>query len=111
MKLWGKPQERTMPTVSKVSRCTELLRAVVGFMMDHPYSFYRRADGFYFYSDAFCRFLPALLKQYVDLDLDDVADTLQVPLDTLKEVLNSETGNVELDELAPARDPSGSTDP
>jgi hypothetical protein len=108
MRLCGKPQERTMTTASKASRCTDLLRAVVSFMMEHAYSFYRR-DGRYYYSDAFRRFFLDVTEQYIDLGLGDLADTLQIPRDTVKELLDAEAGNVELDELAPPRELSNST--
>jgi hypothetical protein len=106
MRLCEKPHERTMPTASKASRRYDLLRAVVSFIMAHPYCFYRRA-GRHYYSDAFRRFILDLLEEYIDLDLADFAAALQVPLDTLKELIDSDTGNVEPGE--PAQELSSST--
>jgi len=97
-----------MPTASKASRRYDLAGAVLAFMMAHPYCFYCRA-GRHYYSDAFRRFILDLLEQYIDLDLDDFAEALQVPLDTLKELIDSDTGNVEPGELAPAQELSSST--
>jgi hypothetical protein len=97
-----------MPTASKASRRYDLAGAVLTFMMAHPYCFYRRA-GRHYYSDAFCRFILDLLEQYIDLGLEDFAAALQVPRDTLKELIDSDTGNIEPGELALAQELSRST--
>jgi hypothetical protein len=108
MRLSRKPRERTMPTSSKVSRCYDLTGVVLAYMMAHPYCFYERA-GRHYYSDAFHRFVLDLLEQYIDLDLDDFATVLQVPLDTLKEMIDSDTGNISPGELALAQKLSSGT--
>jgi hypothetical protein len=110
MRLCGKPHERTMPTASKASRCYELAGAVLTFMMAHPYCFYREA-GRHYYNDAFRRLILDLREQYVDLDLDDFATTLQVPLDTLMELLDpgTDVGIATPGELAAAQERSNSS--
>jgi hypothetical protein len=84
--------ERTMPTASKVSRRRyDLAGEVLSFMMANPGCVYRRNGSEYCCNDAYRRLIRELRERYVDLDLDDFAGALQVPLDTLTQWLGSST--------------------
>jgi hypothetical protein len=81
-----------MPTASEASRRRyDLAGEVLRFMMANPYGLYRKDGREYCCNDAFRRLLRELRERYADIDLEDFAATIQVPLDTLADWLESGT--------------------
>jgi tetratricopeptide (TPR) repeat protein len=80
------------PGEAMLKRQDTLLRAVLGFMMDHPRCV-DGTDGRFRCNDAFRHFVVELRKQHADVEIERFAEATRVPLDKLKAWLVADVGN------------------
>jgi hypothetical protein len=91
----GRPQKT--PVAPSSAAAAELTRAVFAYVTRHP-GCINHAETRHWYSDGFRRFAVELCRAHAELDVEEVAHAILVPLGTLKDWLRAPASPEESDD-------------